>query len=103
MIRVGHGSTLCGNAAGIVVPEASGAGMASRRGGRAATHAPIAGSEVVSLESSGSFGYDCGVNPDRWELSDGPLWTTGMGLAPSHYHVLDRRKPCAVDLIVLSC
>ena len=35
----------------------------------AATQARIAAREAVSLESSGSFGYDCGVKSDTWEMS----------------------------------
>ncbi len=56
--------------AGIVVPEASGAGLASRRAGRATTQARIEAREVVSLESSGSFGYDCGLRLVKWEIPD---------------------------------
>ena len=32
-----------------------------------ATQARIAAREVVSLESGGAFGYDCGVKSDNWE------------------------------------
>ncbi len=34
----------------------------------AATQARIAAREVVSLESGDSFGYDCGVKSDNWEI-----------------------------------
>ena len=34
-----------------------------------ATHARIAAREVVSLESGRSFGYDCGLKSDNWEMS----------------------------------
>ncbi len=37
--------------------------------GGAATQAGIATREAVSLGSSGSFGYDCGVRFDTWEMS----------------------------------
>ena len=33
-----------------------------------ATRARIAAREVVSFESSGSIGYDCGVKSDDWEM-----------------------------------
>ena len=64
----GKGLTLLGRGAGVVVLEASGAGLASRRTGKAATQARIAASEVVSLETSGSFGYDCGLRSDNCEI-----------------------------------
>ena len=35
----------------------------------AATQARIAAGEVISLESGGSFGYDCGLKSDNWEMS----------------------------------
>ncbi len=33
-----------------------------------ATQGRIAAREVVWLESSGSFGYDCGVKSDNWDI-----------------------------------
>ena len=62
MIRVGHGLTLRGSGAAIAVPEASRAGLASWRAGRAATQARVAAKEVISLDSSVSFGYDGELN-----------------------------------------
>ena len=49
--------------------EASAAGLASRRAGRAARQARIAGREVVWLESGGSLGYDRGLKSENWEMS----------------------------------
>ena len=34
----------------------------------AAAQARIAAREIVSFESSGSFGYHCGLTSDNWEI-----------------------------------
>ncbi len=57
MIRVGHGLTLRGNRLESLSRGRQGQDWHDG----AATKAQIAAREVVSLESGGSFGYDCGL------------------------------------------
>jgi hypothetical protein len=65
MIRVGHGLTLRGNGAESLSRRHQGQDWHDG----AATQTRIAAREVVSLESSGSFGYDRGLESDSWEMS----------------------------------
>ena len=44
----------------------------SRRAGRAAGQARITAQRPLSLDSSGSFGYDGGLRSDKWKIPDRP-------------------------------
>jgi len=66
MIQVGHRLTLRGSG-----PESlSRSHQVQDWHDAAAMQARIAARKVVSLESGGSFGYDCGVKSDNWEIPD---------------------------------
>ena len=56
---------------GIVVAEASGAGLTSGSGQVGAIHG---WQRPFSLESSGSSGYDPGLRFDTWEMSGSSTW-----------------------------
>ena len=57
----------------------------------AARQARITAREVVSFESSGSIGYDCGVKSDNWEIlvDNGSLFYAHQSSSSRHFRKQD--------------